>query len=89
MTIKCRECGERGHSYRQSEFPQVRKTDFDSGNGILLCAVCDLPLRDHPSVSVHELPELFVQRLRSSGVPWEDRMPASGSIGGSGQAVNE
>jgi hypothetical protein len=89
VTIKCGECGERGHSRRQAEHPKVRKTDFDPGNGILICAVCDLPLRDHDSISMHELPELFVQRLRSSGVPWDDRLPVSGSGTSRGRAINE
>jgi hypothetical protein len=50
-----------------------RQAKYSTGNAILICAVCDLPLADHPHIFTHELSELSLRRLRSSGVPWPDQ----------------
>jgi hypothetical protein len=48
-----------------------------------------LPLADHAEIFTHELPELSLRRLRSSGVPCMDRVPARRSSGRPGRVVNE
>jgi hypothetical protein len=50
-----------------------RQAKLSTGNGVLMCAVCDLALADHPNIFTHELSELSLRRLRSSGVLWPDR----------------
>jgi hypothetical protein len=74
MGLICSTCGKPGHSKRPPAFPQTEPVDLDVGRGVILCALCDLPLADHPSVLVHaDLSELSMRRMRSPGVPWKDQ----------------
>jgi len=55
-----------------------KQATMSAGNGILMCGICQLPLADHPHIFNHELSELSLQRVRSSGVPWNDRPVLAG-----------
>jgi hypothetical protein len=74
MGLVCSTCGMPGHSKLPPAFPQPEPVDLDVGRGVILCALCELPLADHPSVTVHaDLSELSLRRMRSPGVPWADQ----------------
>jgi hypothetical protein len=51
-----------------------RQAKLSTGNGYLMCNICDSPLADHPGIFTHALSELSLRRLRSSGVPCKDRL---------------
>jgi hypothetical protein len=69
--MQCVSCG---FSHPCLEDALIRQQDLSTGRGVILCALCDLPLADHPSVTVHaDLSELSMRRMRSPGVPWKDQ----------------
>lgn len=55
-----------------------KQATMSAGNGILMCGICRLPLADHLHIFSHELSELSLRRVRSSGVPWNDRPALAG-----------
>jgi hypothetical protein len=64
----CSTCGCVGHAHQPESFPDA---DIDDrGRGALICGICGEPLADHLSVTMHDIPELSLRMLRSSGVPW-------------------
>jgi hypothetical protein len=69
--MQCVSCG---FSHPRLEDALIRQADLSTGRGAILCALCSLPLADHPSVMVHaDLSELSMRRMRSPGVPYRDQ----------------
>jgi hypothetical protein len=69
--MQCVSCGYR---HPRLEHALIRQQNLSTGNGVIMCALCDLPLADHPSVMVHaDLSELSLRRMRSPGVPSKDQ----------------
>jgi len=46
------------------------------GNGYLSCGICNEPLSDHKEIFTHDIPELSLRRMRSSGVPTDEGFPS-------------
>ena len=72
MVTRCSTCGEMGHPKSPPEFAVASGADLEGGRGVLICGVCDEPLSIH-TLDTHPIPELFMSRLRSSGVPWANQ----------------
>jgi hypothetical protein len=51
------------------------QTKPSTGYGYLICAICSVPLAYHVEIFAHDLPELALQRIRSSGMPDEEEFP--------------
>jgi hypothetical protein len=66
-----------------------RQAALSTGNGNLMCVICQLPLADHAEIFTHDLSELSLRQLRSSGVPWQDQVPPRVPTGRPGWVVNE
>ena len=84
-------CGREHVSWSISTLPRTmeRQAALSTGNGYLMCAICQFPLADHAEIFTHELSELSLRRLRSSGVPWQDRPSQVGQGSTSLRSVNE